>query len=106
VTLGPVVTSTGLSEDEVVGAEKLTEGTSSHGVHGARLKVHKDSAGNVSSTSSLVVVNVDSLELQVRVTVVSTGRVNAVLVGNDFPEFGTNLVTALTSLDVNDLSHC
>merc|ERR1711957_536097 len=26
VTLGPVVTGTGLSEDEVVGAEKLTEG--------------------------------------------------------------------------------
>jgi hypothetical protein len=28
-----------------------------------------------------------------------------VLIGNDFPELGTNLVTALTSLDVNDLSH-
>jgi hypothetical protein len=28
-----------------------------------------------------------------------------VLVGDDFPEFGTNLVTALSSLDVNDFSH-
>jgi hypothetical protein len=28
-----------------------------------------------------------------------------VLVRDDFPEFGTNLVTALSSLDVNDFSH-
>ena len=26
-------------------------------------------------------------------------------VGNDFPEFGTDLVTALASLDVNEFSH-
>jgi hypothetical protein len=28
-----------------------------------------------------------------------------VFVGDDFPEFGTDLVTALTSLDVNEFSH-
>ena len=28
----------------------------------------------------------------------------AVFVGDDFPEFGTDLVTALTGLDVNDFS--
>jgi hypothetical protein len=28
-----------------------------------------------------------------------------VLVGDDFPELGTDLVTALTSLNVNDFSH-
>merc|ERR1719399_2660168 len=39
VTLGPVVTGTGLTEDEVVGAEELTEGTSTDGVHGAGLEV-------------------------------------------------------------------
>merc|ERR1719409_2316062 len=33
VTLGPVVTSAGLTEDEVVGSEELTEGTSTDGVH-------------------------------------------------------------------------
>jgi len=27
-------------------------------------------------------------------------------VGDDFPEFGTDLVTALTGLDMNDFSHC
>jgi hypothetical protein len=28
-----------------------------------------------------------------------------VLIGDNLPELGTNLVTALTSLNVNDLSH-
>ena len=106
MTLGPVVTGTRLSEDEVVGSEELTEGSSSDGVHGAWLEVHKDSAGDVSSTGGLIVVDVDSLELKVGVTVVGAGRVNTVFIGNDFPELGTNLVSALTSLDVNDLSHC
>merc|ERR1712225_41797 len=34
MALGPVVTGTGLAEDEVVGSEKLTEGAGSDGVHG------------------------------------------------------------------------
>jgi hypothetical protein len=37
--------------------------------------------------------------------VIRAGGVNSVFVGNDLPELGTDLVTALTSLDVNDLSH-
>jgi hypothetical protein len=105
VTLGPVVTSAGLAEDEVVGTEELTEGASTDGVHGAGLEIHKDGAGNVTATSGFVEVNVDALELEVGVTVVGAGWVNAVFVGNNFPEFGTDLVTALASLDVNDFSH-
>ena len=45
VTLGPVVTGTGLSEDEVVWAEELTEGSSTDGVHGTWLEIHEDGAG-------------------------------------------------------------
>jgi hypothetical protein len=37
--------------------------------------------------------------------VVGTGRVNTVLVGDDLPELGTDLVTALTCLNVNNFSH-
>jgi hypothetical protein len=37
--------------------------------------------------------------------VVGTGWVNAVLVRDDFPELGTDLVTALATLDVNDFTH-
>jgi hypothetical protein len=105
VTLGPVVTGTGLSENEVVWSEKLTEWAGSDGVHGAWLKIHEDGSWDVSSTSGLVEVNVDSLELEIGVTVVGTGWVNSVLIGDNLPELGTDLVTALTSLDVNDLSH-
>ena len=105
VTLGPVVTGTGLSENEVVGSEELTERSGSDGVHGSWLKIHEDCSGDVSSSGSFVEVHVDSLKLEIGVTVVGTGWVNAVLVGDDLPELGTDLVTALTTLDVNDFSH-
>merc|ERR1712195_109759 len=105
MSLGPVVTGTGLSEDEVVGAEKLSERSSTDGIHGAGLEIHKDSAGDVTASGSLVVVDVDPLELEVGISVVRTGRVNSMLVGNDLPELGTDLVTALTSLNVDDFTH-
>merc|ERR1719472_49148 len=105
VTLGPVVTGTGLTENEVVWSEELTEWSGSDGVHGSWLKIHEDGSWDVSSTSGLVVVDVDSLKLEIRITVIGTGWVNSVLVRDDLPEFGTDLVTALTTLDVNDFSH-
>ena len=100
MTLGPVVTGTGLSEDEVVWSEELTERSGSDGVHGSWLKIHKDGSWDVSSTGGFVIVDVDSLELEIGITVVGTGRVNTVLVGDDLPEFGTDLVTALSSLNM------
>merc|ERR1712159_754818 len=105
VTLGPVVTSTSLAENEVVGSEELSEGTSSDGVHGSGLKIHKDGSGDVSATSGFVVIDVDSFELEIRVTVVGTCGVNTVFIGDDFPEFSTDLVTTLTTLDMDDFSH-
>ena len=105
MSLGPIVTGTSLSEDEVVGSEELTEGSGTDGVHGTGLEIHEDGAGNVTSTGSFVEVNVDSLELEIGITVVRTGGVNTVFVGDDFPEFGSDLVTALTGLNVNDFSH-
>jgi len=36
--------------------------------------------------------------------VVGSGGINAVLVRDDFPELGTDLVTALSSLNMNDLT--
>merc|ERR1719265_1059429 len=49
VTLGPVVTGTGLTEDEVIGAEELTEWAGADGIHGAGFQIHKDRAGDVSA---------------------------------------------------------
>lgn len=53
VTLGPVVASTGLTENEVVGAEQLAEGTGTDGVHGTGLEIDEDGARNVLVTGSL-----------------------------------------------------
>ena len=105
MTLGPVVSGTGLSEDEVVGSEELTEGSSSDRVHCSGLQIHKDSSGDVSSSSGFVVIDVDPLKLKIRVSVIGTGGVDSVLVGNDLPELGTNLVAALASLDMDNFSH-
>merc|ERR1712232_395323 len=64
MTFSPVVSSTGLTEDEVVWSEKLSKWTSSDGVHGAWFKIHKDSSWNISTTGSFIVVDVDSFKLQ------------------------------------------
>jgi len=80
VTLGPVVTGTSLSENEVVWSEELTEWSSSDRVHGSWFEIHKDGSWNVSSTGGFVIVNVDSFELKIRITVISTGWVNTVFI--------------------------
>ena len=36
---------------------------------------------------------------------VSSCGINAVLIGHDFPELGSDLVAALASLDVDNFSH-
>jgi hypothetical protein len=105
VALGPIVTSTSLAEHEVVRAEELTEGTSTDRVHGAGLKVHEDGTGHVAAAGSFVKVDIDAFQLKVRVAVVSAGGVNAVFVRDNFPELGTNLVTALAALDVYEFTH-
>jgi hypothetical protein len=59
----------------------------------------------VAAASRLVEVNVHALELEVRVTVEGAGGVDAVLIGDDFPELGADLVTALACLKVDNLAH-
>jgi len=105
VALGPVVTSTSLAEDEVVGAEELAERSGTDGVHGTGLKIHEDGTGDIATTGGLVEVHGDTLELEIGVTVVCAGGVNTVLVGDDLPELGADLVAALAALNVNDFSH-
>jgi hypothetical protein len=80
VTLGPVVTGSALSEHKVVWSEDLSEWSRSDGVHGTWLKIDEDCTWYIFATGGFIVVNVDSLELEVRVTVVGTSGVNTVLV--------------------------
>ena len=54
VTLSPVVTGTRLTEDEVVGTEKLAEGTGTDSVHGTGLQVDQDGTGNIAVTRGLL----------------------------------------------------
>jgi len=105
MTLGPVVTGTRLSEDKVIWTEDLAEWTRSDGVHGTWFKIDQDGSWHVLAAGGFVVVDVDSLQLEVGVTVVSTSRVNTMFIGDDLPELGTDLVTALAGLDVNNFSH-
>ena len=65
MTLGPVVTGTGLSENKVIWSEELTEWSSSDGVHGSWFEIHEDCSWDVSSSGGLVVVDVDSLKLEI-----------------------------------------
>jgi hypothetical protein len=65
MTLGPVVTGTGLSEDEVVWTEELAEWAGTDGVHGTWLEIHKDSSWDVATTSSFIEVDINSFELKV-----------------------------------------
>jgi hypothetical protein len=105
VALGPVITSTSLTENKVVRAEELAEGPGANRVHGAGLEVHEDGAGDVTAAGRFVVVNIDALELEIRVTMVSAGRVYAVFVGDHLPELGTDLVAALAALNVYEFAH-
>ena len=65
------------------------------------------SEGDVQASRITMPVNMMAVRgrLQVGVAVIGSGGVNSVFIGDDFPKFGTNLVTALTTLDVNDFSH-
>jgi hypothetical protein len=105
VPLGPVVSGAGLAEDEVVGAEDLAEGSGAQGVHGPGLEVHEDGARDEAAAAGLIVVDVDALELEVRVPRVAARGVDPVLVADHLPELGPDLVPALPALDVEDLPH-
>ena len=57
------------------------------------------------AAGGLVVVDVDALKLEVGIAMVGSGGVNTVFVRDDFPELGSDLVTALTGLEMDNLSH-
>lgn len=78
-----------MTEDKVVRTEKIAKRSRSNGIHGAGLKVNKNSTGNIFIGPDLVVVNVDAFKLKVVISLVKAIPLNAVLVRNNFPEFGT-----------------
>jgi hypothetical protein len=97
MTLGPIVTSSGLTEDKVIRSKELTEWTGTDRVHGTWLKIHQYGSWNITTTGGFVEIDIDSLQLKIGITVIGTGRIDTVLVGNNLPKFGTDLVTSLTT---------
>jgi hypothetical protein len=60
MSLSPVVASSRLTEDEVVGAEELTERTSTDGIHGTWLQIDEDGTRNILVAGSLICISSDS----------------------------------------------
>nr|GMC54175.1 hypothetical protein Iba_chr01dCG13670 [Ipomoea batatas] len=86
--------------------------SAAQGTSSSRLEIHKHRTGDIPAAGSLIEIDVDALELEVInggvaavAALVAAGRINAVLVADNFPELGANLVAALASLNVQDLSH-
>lgn len=107
MTFRPIISGAGLTKNEIIRAKDLTVGTGSDTIHGTRFKIHENSPGNVSTARSLIVIDIDPLQLKIRrrIAVVLTGGVDTVLIANDFPELGSDLVAALATLNVKNFSH-
>ena len=91
VAFGPVVSSSRLSKNKVVRSKYLSVGYRSHGVHGSRFKIDEYCTGNIFATRGFIIINVDAFQLEIAVSVISTGRVNSVLVRDDFPKLEKKL---------------
>ncbi|KVH94862.1 hypothetical protein Ccrd_003068 [Cynara cardunculus var. scolymus] len=105
VTFSPVVSGTRLAKNKVVRSEDLTIGTRSETVHGTGLKIHEHSPWNEPATTCFIVIDIDPLKLEIGIALVTAGGINAVFRTNHLPELGTDLVAALASLDVKNLTH-
>lgn len=101
MTLCPVVSSTGLTEDEVVRAKELTDRSSTNSIHGAWLQIDEDGARDILVVGGLVEVHVHALELKVRSAMVHPRIVKTVFTRDVLPEGGTDLITALADLEMN-----
>ena len=85
----PVVTRTALTENKVVGTEETAERTRANSIHGAGLEVNEDGARDIFVCTSLIVVDRNTLKLEVVVALVLAVVLDPVLVRNDFPELDT-----------------
>lgn len=103
--LRPIISRARLPEHEVVRPEDLAERAGSDRVHRPRLQVHEDCAWDVPPTAGLIIVNIDPLELKLRVATVLARVINAVLIADHLPKFGADLIAALATLNVQDFPH-
>jgi hypothetical protein len=105
MTFGPVVSSSGLSKHKVIRPKDLAIRPRPHTVHGPGLQIHEHSTGHIPPTTGFIVVDIDTLQLQIGDSLISSSRVDSVLLTYHLPELGTDLVAALSSLNVQNLTH-
>lgn len=86
VALGPVITGTALPEYEVVRSEYLTKRSRADRVHRPGLQVDQDRTRHVFTACRLVVVDIYSLQLQIRVAVIRARGIDPVLVRDHLPK--------------------
>ena len=75
-----------LTKYEVVRIEELSERPRPNGVHGTGLEVNQHATRHILSASSLVVVHVYSLQLQVGVAYRLASRIDTMFVRDNLPE--------------------
>jgi len=86
-SFSPVISSTTLTKDEVVRAEKSSKRTRTDGIHGSRFQIDQNGAWNIFVCTNLVVVNGDTLKLEIIIALVLTVALDTVFVRNNLPKF-------------------
>ena len=89
VTLGPVVPSSRLAKHEVVRTKKSSIRSRPHAIHGSWFQIHQDGSWHIFASTSLVVVDVDPLQLEVRVPMVGASGVDTMLIRDYLPKLQT-----------------
>ena len=88
-SFGPVITSATLTKDKIVRSEERSKGSGAERVHGTRLEIDQDGAGDILIRPDFVIVDINSFELEFVCSLVDTIPLDAMFVGHGLPELGT-----------------
>jgi len=88
-SFGPVVTSAALTKDKVVRSEEGTKGSRAERVHGTRLEVDQDGAGDILIRPDFIIIDINSFKLELVGALVNTVAFDAMFIGHGLPELGT-----------------
>jgi hypothetical protein len=79
MALRPIVSSSALAKDKVIGAKETSERSSANGVHGSWFKIRKNGTGDVSTLHTFVEIAANALQLERIVSVVRSITMDAML---------------------------
>merc|ERR1719147_357674 len=105
VSFCPVVSSPTLSKNKIIRSEDLSKWPTANTVHSSGLQVNQNSPWHIFAPGGLIVVYIYSFELKVGCSSIGSCGVNSMLITDDLPEFGSNLISTLAGLEVNDFPH-